>query len=167
MPQSEAVIREKIGGECEVIVSLALLCKKAVESAIDLCSDDEGWAGRAGGYLCIADGKNGLPLLTVLIGEVSLQKAPKYLEFCQEKAARLAGHPNHQTSWESRNTKKDQWGGAVRFEDKILSFSGLPEMGDEAAMLVAIAKHGDEARAAARRIAKLTDNPYWKPFRGQ
>ena len=165
MPQSEMVIREKVGGKCEEIVALALLCKKSVESIIDFCSDDEGWAGHTGGYLCISDGKNGLPLLTMLIGEVFLQKAPKYLEFCQEKAARLAGHPNHQTSWESRNPEKDWWGGAVRFEDKILSFSGLPEMGDEAAMLRVVAKHGDEACVMARRIAKLTDNPYWKPFR--
>lgn len=163
MPQSEAAIREKIGCDHEYIAALAEKCEEAVNLTIQKFQEaNDNWAGGMGGYLCIADGKNGLPILVMLIGEVPLGKAPKYLEFCQEKAGRLAGHPNHESSWESRNEEKNRWGGAIRFRDLILSFSGLPELGDEAAMLRAAEDvDGHKFSDIAERIAKRSKNIYW------
>ncbi len=139
-------------------------CEKALKSTLLECRGREEWAGQRGGYLCIADGINGLPLVTVLMGEVSLQKAPKYLEFCQEKAARLAGHRDHESSYESRNPGKDRWGGAVRCGNKIFSFSGLPELGDEAVMLKA-ALLSNTPIEVLERIAQRSNNPYWAAVR--
>jgi len=150
-------MRKICSGQRE-LTSLAEVCEEAVARTLRQHGSAEGWEGRAGGYLCVADAKNGLPLITMLVGEVPLEKAPKYLEFCQEKAARLAGHPDHQASWQSRNPEKNQWGGAIRFGDKILSFSGLPERGDESAMLLVMAQYGDKNYDASWQIARLTDN---------
>ncbi len=153
-------MKEKIGGDYDYLMFLASQSRAAVESILQQFQGQEGWAGRGGGYLCIAEGENGFPLCTVLIGEVSLQKAPKYLSFCQEKAVRLASHPDHEASWESRNVEKNQLAGAVRFGELILSFSGLPELGDEAVMLKTAKLASAEFAVVAERIARRSENPY-------
>jgi hypothetical protein len=51
--------------------------------------------------------------------------------------------------------------GAVRFGELILSFSGLPELGDEAAMLKTAKLASAEFGVVAERIAKRSKNPYW------
>ena len=153
-------VREKIGGDYENIIFLATQCESAVRMVLRRFGNRNGWVGREGGYLCIADGKNGLPILTVLVGKVPPHKARKYLAFCQEKAGRLAGNRGHLSSWESRDPQKDHWGGAIRFNDYILSFSGLPEMGDEAAMLVA-AMRSNIGATVVKNIAQRSKNPYW------
>ena len=87
--------------------------------------------GRSGGgYFCLAN-EVGQPLLISKVGEPDPQKLGKYLEFCQEKAARLASHAEHRLSRSSRNPALLQFGGAVRGTTHILSFSGLPELLDE------------------------------------
>lgn len=85
-----------------------------------------------GGYLCIAD-ETGLPMLIIKIGEDCPEKDSDRLVFCQEKARRLAAHPEHRLSWESRDPDKQMYGGAVRGSVKklIVSFSGFPERVDE------------------------------------
>lgn len=93
------------------------------------------WNGGSGGYLCIADVATGSPLAITIIGRVPIEKAQKHLFYCQEKAQRLATHPEHETSFESRNPDANQWGGAVRSGSFILSFSGFSEQIDEAVMM--------------------------------
>jgi hypothetical protein len=89
-----------------------------------------------GGYLCIANGDSGIPLLIAKIGEPNPLKCEKYLVFCQEKVRRLFQHPDHHLSRSSRDPALDQWGGAVRGKHHLLSFSGLPEHLDEAFMFL-------------------------------
>ncbi|MGC9157876.1 MAG: hypothetical protein ACP5FH_02705 [Terracidiphilus sp.] len=158
-------MKEKIGSDYDYLSFLVSRCRTAVKSILEQFEGQEGWAGRGGGCLCIADGETGFPLIMVLIGEVPLQKAPKYLSFCQEKAVRLASHRDHEASWESRDIEKNQLAGAVRFGEWILSFSGLPELGDEAAMLKTATLASAGFGAAAERIARRSDNPYWSTGR--
>lgn len=93
---------------------------------------------KRGGYFCIANAK-GVPLFVSLIGSVPQEKAEKYFRYAVKKARRLGKHPKHVSSWQSRNPERGQWGGAVRAHtDFIISFSGLPESWDEAAMLLTV-----------------------------
>jgi hypothetical protein len=85
-----------------------------------------------GGYLCITD-EGGTPILITRVGEGNPEKNNARLEFCQEKARRLAAHPEHMLSSQSRDKERQMYGGAVRGTIKklIVSFSGLPERVDE------------------------------------
>lgn len=88
-----------------------------------------------GGYLCIADQK-GQAIAVFLVGKIPEEKKRlKYRALCEEKARRLAEHPEHISSWQSRDTINDQWGGAIKTGAFIFSFSGLPELWDEAIVL--------------------------------
>ena len=125
------------------------------------------WKDRSGGYFCLADAETVLPLLIMAVGQVPVEKAGKYLSFCQEKAKRLAEHPDHLSSWESRNPEKEQWGGAVRVGEFIFSFSGLPEMGDEAVMLAVADSHYVDTKdvtATLNKIAERSNNGLWENF---
>ena len=92
--------------------------------------------GRKGGWLYIADDK-GQMVLHERIGTVTdPEKDRRYQLLSVEKAARLQAHPGHRTSWQSRDPDRDHWGGAFRTDDGwIISFSGLPELWDEALVL--------------------------------
>ncbi len=113
-------------------------------------------AGRLGGYLCTAR-QDGIPLLVVSIGEPHVDKLPRYIEFCQEKARRLAEYPGDVLSLESRNPDLNRFGGAVRGEDYIASFSGFPERLDEVVAALVLST-GDISFGEA--IERLGDNPY-------
>jgi len=96
------------------------------------------------GYLTIFNVALGYPELIVAIGNIPEEKKKKYLELSMEKAERLFQHPEHVSSFQSRDGI-NKWGGAIRIdwyeevEEKIyqyiLSFSGLTEPMDEASML--------------------------------
>ncbi|MDP3784801.1 MAG: hypothetical protein Q8R12_01870 [bacterium] len=134
----------------EKVFGIVAHVKRVLNKALELFAEEEGWEGRTGGYFCLADKTDGLPLLIVQVGEIPEVKAGKYLSFCQEKARRLAKNLSHASSWESRDPNQEKWGGAIRAEKMnglILSFSGLPELGDEAVMLTAYC---------------LAENMYWK-----
>jgi len=106
-----------------------------------------------GGYFCLADTVNGRPWFICSFGIMLEEKWPRYLHFAQEKALRLAVNPSHESSWQSRNEEEEQWGGAIRAGQYILSFSGLPEKWDEALCLAVAFTHQlinmDEAIAIA------------------
>jgi len=97
---------------------------QVVAEAITVFSSDPKWSGKEGGCFCLADEETGFPYATMLVGNVPKEKLSKYFSLCQEKAARLASHPEDIGSWESRNPEKEQWGGAIRFGKLIYSFSG-------------------------------------------
>jgi len=101
------------------------------------------------GYLTLMDGITGEIILTVPFGEIPVEKREKYLRLSQEKAQRLftqitinlpSGTTHHTSSFQSRNEEKEQYGGAIYCNfhsfSIILSFSGTPELADEAMMLV-------------------------------
>lgn len=126
---------------------------------------------RQGGYFCLVDkgGKGnplGLPTLILGIGTVPAEKGLKYLAFAQEKAHRLAEHPEHQSSWQSRNEGAEQWGGAIAAGPYVFSFSGLPEHGDEAAMLLAADELGLITPGMAAQIAKESGNEIFRKIVG-
>jgi hypothetical protein len=66
---------------------------------------------RKGGYFCLSEGTSGFPLVLFpswLSSDNPLTE--RFLINAQEKARRLASHPEHLTSWESRNEGKNQYG---------------------------------------------------------
>lgn len=152
----------------EDILSRISLVKKLLEEAIFLLKDDPAWKDRTGGYFCVAESSTGLPVLIARIGEIILsEKRGKYFDFCQEKTRRLAQHSEHLSSWESRDPNVDAYGGAVKAPSGfIFSFSGLPELGDEALMLAAIAIFYNNPKTLLDSIAFVSGNSYWKPFTG-
>lgn len=88
--------------------------------------------GDPGGYIYICN-PNGNMVAHVMIGTPPSEKAGEYEKLSKEKARRLRSYVDHTLSWESRDTKANQYGGAIRLPNKfIISFSGFPEMIDQA-----------------------------------
>jgi hypothetical protein len=93
---------------------------------------------------CLSYGtQEGKILFIEKIREVSPEKVEKYHSLAPEKVGRLARHPKHMLSSESRDPEKNQWGGAVRGDVYLRGFSGLTEQLDEIAMLGLALTHED------------------------
>lgn len=91
--------------------------------------------GRAGGYLCLAEGSNP-PQLTVQLGIIATEeKAERYLRLAQEKVRRLLRHPHHTLSRQSANPSLEHYPGGVRGTRFRAAFSGF--MADEDEILSA------------------------------
>src|ERR1041385_4424544 len=93
---------------------------------------------KSGGYFTLFDTAeaDGKVIFSSEIGLCPGNKWVKYFTLSVEKARRLGLRFPHQSSWESRNEHEEQFGGAIRTRyHLILSFSGLPELTDEALML--------------------------------
>lgn len=116
---------------------------------------------RTGGYFCLAYKSSGLPALVAEIGEVNEEKKRKYYTFAKEKAFRLSITHTLETSWQSRNEAEDKWGGAVRCGKWIFSFSGFPELLDEAMMLVLGVRSRTINMEKAQKMANISQNPYF------
>jgi hypothetical protein len=117
------------------------------------------------GYLTIQRRRDGRVLLVAQIGECPDNKAEKYMTLSLEKGGRLywcrsCGFKNHLSSWQSRNEKRMKYGGAICAGPFILSFSGLPELADEAVMLRLAVELNLISLRTAYRIAKISDNNY-------
>jgi len=88
--------------------------------------------GSGGGYLFICD-EDGRQLLHKRIASPAPEKRKKYVALSREKAVRLLRHVEHLLSWQSRDPENNKWGGAIRLPSgHIISFSGFPELVDEA-----------------------------------
>ncbi len=116
---------------------------------------------RGGGYLCITPWRHGeritrMPILVAEIGIVERIHAAEAFRNCQEKVARLADHPEHWTSWESRNPEREQWGGAIRTRKYLLGFSGFPELLDQAYVYRLSMKLELEPLVTAEWIGRIT-----------
>jgi hypothetical protein len=136
-------------------------------------SDVEGSEFNRRGYLTLMDGIKGEIAFTVPFGEIPAEKSEKYFKLSQEKATRLFSQVNmhlpngHTTSFESRNTENEEYGGAIYINCRstifILSFSGMPELIDEAMMLVLTAKLVEDiGKPVMTKIEACKRNPYWK-----
>jgi hypothetical protein len=95
------------------------------------------------GCFTVVDAKSKLPEAPVVIkfhiDQISDEKYKRYFDLSYEKANRLYKHlsEGHLSSFQSRDTEKDQWGGAIFAGDYILSFSGMSgELMDESIMLL-------------------------------
>ncbi len=91
---------------------------------------------RKGGYLVIRKRDSGEILLHEKVGTIAPPESDqRYLTFAKEKGERLG--PNGLSSWQSRNLQQEKYGGAIATSSGlIVSFSGLPELWDEALVLV-------------------------------
>ncbi len=116
-----------------------------------------------GGYLSLRSHASGELTFVYGIGLVLPEKAVKYLQFSQEKSARLFLHHEHKSSWQSRFPENDRYGGAIRTVDGLLSFSGLPEDLDEALVLAVGYGSGLLSLPDARAIAVISQNQKFEP----
>lgn len=129
-----------------------------------------------GGYLTIASKLAGELLLCVRTGVIPHKddanptyqtKGRKYLHCSKEKARRLIETSHlygHMSSWQSRNEANDEFSGAVWCDTFAVSFSGLPELVDEALCLVLSLHFNWIDVKRADKIAALSNNPYFKPL---
>ena len=101
--------------------------------ALKICKDKD-----KGGYFTVMDKTRGVILGSARIGNPPIKKSIDYFNLSIEKATRLFLHKGHSTSRQSRDKKKEQYGGAVRGKSLILSFSGLPEIWDETLVISAM-----------------------------
>ena len=119
------------------------------------------------GYMTIMNGKTGEIVITLPFGEIPPDKNQNYFEFSQEKAHRLFLHKSsHTNSFQSRNIENGEYGGAIYVKygmnEFIFSFSGMPELIDEAMMIALSDKlamdhyHGLISQSECRGR-----NPYW------
>lgn len=96
----------------------------------------EEFQNKTGGYLTILCRKTGQVMRVIKVGDFPLEKSARYFSLSLEKAQRLFNsEPGVLTSFETRNSDEDKYGGAIRTTDYILSFSGLTEEGDSAVLL--------------------------------
>ncbi len=124
---------------------------------------------KRGGYLSVTDYIGRIQGPT-LVGIVEGDKMEKYQQFSQEKVERLQERNWENSSWESRCPEENKWGGAARVyycADAyqrwiVFSFSGLPELADEALMLAVAVRLGIMDEKDARYIAGISSNPLFE-----
>jgi len=116
--------------------------------------------GQDGGFLSIISSEDGRLILRRPIGTYDKLNEDKYRDFSLEKAQRLFRRLsiNHYSSWQSRNTERDAWGGAILAKNLIISFSGLPELHDEALSLIMAIKLDILTYSEANKIAVISGN---------
>jgi len=111
--------------------------------------DKEDVARRYGGYLCLRDANVDFPPYAVFsLGRIPNDKRERYYRNAMEKAERLfCGSNTLLSSWQTRDEAAGKYGGGIRTKELIFSFSGLPELADEAFMLL-----------VARRLELLSED---------
>ncbi|MEN9621896.1 MAG: hypothetical protein RLZZ67_330 [Candidatus Parcubacteria bacterium] len=87
------------------------------------------------GYFTLMSAVTGKIIMVRQIGECPLEQAHFRFDSSLEKAHRLFDNPTHVSSWQSRDKIQGMHAGAIRTEQYIWSFAGLPEHCDEAAMV--------------------------------
>ena len=119
--------------------------------------------GFLGGYLYVASrDKPTLPLLAVALGDDS-ERFPEYYVYACEKANRTTLSEDL-SSWKSRDFDKEQYGGAISThsvscgQNMVISFSGMPELVDEALCLGIAVSTRLIPLTMAQEIADISDN---------
>jgi len=92
--------------------------------------------------------------------QIPSEKLSAFLVNSQEKADRLTHKINDVSSYQSRNPEKSRYGGGIRCIGWVFSFSGLPELPDEALMLTCAVRLDIIDIQEAESIAAISDNPY-------
>ncbi|MFA5052464.1 MAG: hypothetical protein WC565_00155 [Parcubacteria group bacterium] len=110
---------------------------------------------RRGGVLAIVDG-NKEALLRAPIGEYLDEKEGKYRRLSEEKARRA--FKKRESSYATRNPKRELWGGGIFTGKYGIGFSGLPELADEALVVKLAVKFGLISSEEAKRIVSESDN---------
>jgi len=145
--------------------------RKIAERAVELFSTLPGMGDRRGGYFCVRSGHLGAVEIVFRVGEIPIEKIDKCFALSLEKGERLHKHYEHQSSWQSRDEvgivngqSWGHWGGAVFLRQHLvcLSFSGIPELGDEAVVLFTALFSGLATLQEVRDIVKISSNPYFE-----
>lgn len=113
-----------------------------------------GYTRRSGGAISVRDGVTGTCLACSVIGNPPSEKMGKYFDLSLEKGKRLFEYKDHLTSHESRNTRKEQYGGAIIGDDVIVSFSGFPEKADSLFSLVVLQRCEGVLESTSQMIVK-------------
>jgi len=85
---------------------------------------------REAGYFGLAlDGQpvDEPPLALFRVGEPRPSRPSRAFRLCLEKLNRLQVNPEHLSSEQSANLAREQYGGAIRCQGFLFSFSGLPD----------------------------------------
>ncbi|MCX6723809.1 MAG: hypothetical protein NT155_01380 [Candidatus Staskawiczbacteria bacterium] len=136
--------------------ALIELVELGMASLVEKCKLDRNY-----GYFTVMDtAALGRIKLICEIGVCPPEKAEKYRTFSQEKAVRLFVNSAHDTSWQTRNPGENKWAGAVRAGSLIFSFSGLPELDDEALMTFVASQAGLIDRFKVIEIASISRNKH-------
>ncbi|MFA6446241.1 MAG: hypothetical protein WCW14_03280 [Candidatus Paceibacterota bacterium] len=149
-----------------------------VEETVSLFSKLPDMALKNCAYFTLRDDLDGRVILSSQVNICPREKFFKYFSLSLEKGQRLFTLQSHHSSFQSRDESAiitdiggneqnwGQWGGAIRLTDGhlILSLSGLPEMGDEAVMLVVAIRAGWLGGSEAKTIATISKNPYFEPL---
>jgi hypothetical protein len=114
---------------------------------------------RFGGYVSVTN-LSGSLLLCCAIGDFSVEKRADYIAFSQEKAVRLAANASHSLSSQSREPDLMKFGGAVKGENIIVSFSGCPEEVDELISVLVLRELDELTREKAKELLALSGNSY-------
>ena len=147
---------------------IVMVVQRVFDIALEIFKDDPLWQGRTGAYFTLAVGTSAPSFDPALIGTVPPEKRGKYSFNSAEKAMRLFHHPEHLSSWQSRDltVEPKRWGGAIRIGNRIYSLSGFPELGDEASVCATGAVlESPDTLEVLDMIAEVSQNPYWQPLR--
>ena len=120
--------------------------------------------GPDAGYFTIRDSISGQPLQPIPIGVCPDDRVEKCFRLSLEKGERLFINKTHVSSFQSRDIANKKYGGAITFPNLIISFSGLPELVDEAVMLVLAYKLGWMDWAGVQNIITISQNPFFEKF---
>lgn len=124
---------------------------------------ESGVQDKEGGYFAMYDiGRANLALLAS-IGYNLQSKVEARQQVSQEKCTRILAN-GHSTSYVSRDPTAGRWGGAVRGTEYIFSFSGLPELWDEAAMFVLAIRLGQLVKSDVLTKINEERNPHLRPL---
>lgn len=135
------------------------IAKAAFNNVLRLIGDPE----RTGGYFIAADLSNGRIWAIIMLGEISSdEKAEGYLLNSEEKVKRLFSRPGDVSSFQSRNPEEGKYAGAIRMNTQIFSFSGLPELWDEALVLEIAIRIGTHllTKEGYTQIIQASNNPF-------
>ncbi|MDQ5970564.1 MAG: hypothetical protein QG603_341 [Patescibacteria group bacterium] len=139
--------------------AILLIVEKLVEESTNLRGNLK--PGRRGGCLTVlVRGEPGFALCS-RVG-IFVDDPEQYLTLSQEKAERLQGlWHKHLSSWQSRDPDNGRWGGAIIADQLIFSFSGLPELVDEAVVTAAAYWLGEITEySQVLKIADISRNPF-------
>jgi len=115
------------------------------------------------GYFTLRDGLTGQVLLMRQIGTCPLDRVDKCFQLSIEKGERLykGSKEGFVSSWQTRDIKSIQRGGAIYFPHLILSFAGVPELGDEAIVLSVAMQMEWLSFEEAEHIALISKNNFF------
>lgn len=162
--------RDKLFATVDEVVKRLLKLKEYKE----LISQNPPPIERKGGYFVLLDKIRRAILYKIMVGAPYEGSIKRYWDFSEEKARRLMYNRTHFSSWQTREVENGEFGGAVTAprgsrglkEGKryILSFSGLPEMADEAICTVVAMIFRWITWSDAQKIMAVSGNTLIRPL---